>query len=461
MSESIGIVILAAGIGTRLKQKTPKPLLKILGKSLLDYIIDGANDFVEMRSLKAGFSVVVGHEKELVIDSLATREGINFPIQKQQNGTAGALLSYFESVEKAWDYDYTLILCADTPLISGQELDSLYSVIESGRDAVAATFRASNPSGFGRIIKSGSGFKIVEEKDADADQKKIEEVNSGLYIIKTSYLKKHLSNIDNKNASGEFYLTDIFKVDENVEAVEFENSDLFLGVNTLVQLEDLTQKLRVKKNNTLMHAGIHIMSSGTTFIDYDVEIEAGSIIHPNVSIWGNTKIGSGVVIQPNSVIDSSIIHNDVVIKANSILEGAEVFAEAVIGPFSRLRPGASVGEKSKIGNFVEIKKSQLSKGVKVSHLSYIGDAEIGDDTNIGCGFITCNYDGANKHLTKIGSGTFIGSDCQAVAPVNIGSDSFVAAGSTITSDIPDGGFGIARTKQTTKEGMAKRFLKKK
>ncbi len=460
MTESIGIVILAAGKGTRLKQKTPKPLLKIGGKTLLDYIILASEKFISNKSLKSQISIVVGHQKEEVIASLGDKK-YNFPVQEIQNGTGGALQAYFKSVKDAWSFDYTMVLCSDTPLITSSELEKLFEALKAGKDAVAATFKLSDPSGLGRIIRENKGFKIIEEKDTNDNQKKVKEVNSAVYVIKNSYLKKHLDSLNTNNASGEFYLTDIFKTEENVEAVLFENADTFLGINTMNQLEEITGKLNAKKNNELMEDGVHLISSQNTYIDAKASIGSGTLIYPNVHIWGNTKIGSNVVIEPNCIIQDCEIKDNVTIKANSVLESSKVLEGASIGPFARLRPGTEIGSEAKIGNFVEVKKSKLASGVKVSHLSYIGDAEIGADSNIGCGFITCNYDGANKHVTKIGSGTFIGSDCQAIAPVEIGSNSFVAAGSTITNNIPDGGFAIARSKQTTKPEMAKKFLKKK
>jgi bifunctional UDP-N-acetylglucosamine pyrophosphorylase/glucosamine-1-phosphate N-acetyltransferase len=460
MAESIGIVVLAAGKGTRLKQKTPKPLLKILGKTLVQYVLDASEKFIKNKSLEAQISVVVGHKSDEVIASFG-ETNYHFPLQKEQNGTAGALISYFDNVAGAWEQDYTMVLCADTPLITNVELEKLFNELGSNTQAVGATFKVDNPHGLGRIIRDDIGFKIVEEKDCTDLQREITEVNSAQYIIRTSYLKKYLKAVDNRNASGEFYLTDVFKTSENVKAFYFEDANTFLGINTLNQLESITNLLKQKKNNTLMNNGVNLMSCATTFIDFDVKIGEDTVIYPNVHIWGNTIIGNNVRIQPGCVIENSVIEDGAIIKANSTLENAKVCSNASIGPFTRLRPGAEIGEESKIGNFVEIKKSILSRGVKVSHLSYIGDAQIGEESNIGCGFITCNYDGANKHVTKIGSGAFIGSDCQAIAPVTIGNDSFVAAGSTITNDISDGGFAIARSKQITKKDMASKFIKNK
>jgi bifunctional UDP-N-acetylglucosamine pyrophosphorylase/glucosamine-1-phosphate N-acetyltransferase len=227
------------------------------------------------------------------------------------------------------------------------------------------------------------------------------------------------------------------------------------------QLANVSAVIRKKKLSQVFAEGVQILSAETVYIENDVQVGVGSVIYPNVTLLGKTTIGKNVVIESGTLIRNSTIHDGAEILANSHIEGAEVHTDATIGPMARLRPGADIGAEAKIGNFVEVKKSKLAKGVKVSHLSYVGDAEIGENSNIGCGFITCNYDGVNKHKTKIGSNTFIGSDVQAVAPIEIGNDAFVAAGSTITKSVPDGGFGIARSSQVTKEGAAKRFLKTK
>ena len=289
----------------------------------------------------------------------------------------------------------------------------------------------------------------------------ITEVNSGLYLLKTSYLLEHLKSIDSNNMSGEIYLTDVFKAGFNVAAHCFPEGNIFLGVNSLKQLEDVEKVLRKKIKLALQDNGVRFIDSSHCYIDSEVEIGAGSVIYPNTFITGKTKIGKNVVVEMGAQISHSIIDDGAKVLAYTILEGAHLRESASAGPFARLRPGADIGPKAKIGNFVEIKKSVLDRGVKVSHLSYVGDAFIGEETNIGCGFITCNFDGVNKHITKIGKNSFIGSDSQTVAPVIIGDNCFVASSSTITQDMPDGAFAISRGKQTTKIDLAKKFLKKK
>lgn len=466
MSNSIGIVILAAGKGTRMKTDTPKALSLCAGKPLLDYVISAAMTFAKNSSLKAEIGVVVGHRKELLEswwESHSEKNYIKTAWQKEQKGTADALKACFHDLPHFWNYDYTLVACADTPLISHGEFQELFNVLKAQRElvGVAASFETKNPSGYGRIIRGTKGFRIVEEKDATDEQRKVKEVNSAFYILKTSHVKAVLGQISNNNKSGEFYLTELFQDEFAVKAVTFPSEIPFLGINTLEQLAQVDKIIREKKVQKFMIEGVRFLNPEQVYIDSDVEIGVGSTIYPGCTLLGKTTIGASVVVESNCFIKNSKIANGAEILASSYLEEATVGPEATIGPMARLRPGADIGPDAKIGNFVEVKKSKLARGAKVSHLSYIGDAEIGENTNIGCGFITCNYDGANKHKTKIGSNTFIGSDCQVVAPIEIGNDAFVAAGSTITRSIPDGGFGIARSQQITKEGAAKKFLKTK
>jgi len=466
MSDSIGIVILAAGKGTRMKTETPKALMRTAGRPLLHYVLDEAKKFVNQFQLRAEIGVVVGHKKELLeawLKTISISEKVKTAWQKEQNGTADALKACFLDLPHFWDFDYTLVACADTPLISAFEFQELFSHLKKYPElvGVAATFETLHPKGYGRIVRGSNGFRIVEEKDATEDERKINEVNSGFYILKTSHLKNFLSGISNQNKAGEFYLTDLFQNHFNVKPIKFSSETPFLGINTMEQLAEVTRLLNEKKIKTLMLNGVEFLNPQSVYLDYDVTIEAGSVIYPNVTLTGHTQIGEKVLIESGAFIKNSIIRSHSQILAHSYVEEAVVQEKAVIGPMARLRPGSDIGSESKIGNFVEVKKSKLAKGVKVSHLSYIGDAEIGENTNIGCGFITCNYDGVHKHKTKIGSNSFIGSDCQAIAPIEIGSDAFLAAGSTITKNVPDGGFGIGRSQFVVKEEAAKRFIKTK
>jgi bifunctional UDP-N-acetylglucosamine pyrophosphorylase/glucosamine-1-phosphate N-acetyltransferase len=465
MTDSIGIVILAAGKGTRLKLDIAKALCPIQGKSLIDFVLKELKLFVAEENLKAKMSVVVGHLKENVESHVKEnfKDDVTFAWQKEQKGTADALKSYFDADETAWDHKYTLVVCADTPLLTSREFSKLYHEINANTEVqgVAATFKAEDPYGYGRILKGGNGFNIVEQKDASQAEQMINEVNSGLYIIKTEHIKKHLFEIDSKNKSNEFYLTDLFKQDFHVKACEFKDGAPFMGVNTLVQLEYAERELQRRKIESLQLSGVRFVNSSNCYIEEDVKVGQGTVVYPGVNLIGDTTVETDCLLESGVIVKDSHVHEGVKLLAYTYLENAEVGKSANIGPMARLRPGTIIGKDCKIGNFVETKKTQLHDGAKVSHLSYVGDAEIGENTNIGCGFITCNYDGANKHKTIIGKDSFIGSDCQMIAPVTLGEGVYVGSGSTINKDVPDGAFAIARERQTTKEGMAKRFLKTK
>ncbi len=463
MKYSIGAVILSAGEGKRLKLDAPKPLAPCLDKLLIDFPISAVKKFIKINNLSGLLTAVVGHKRELVSAYVEKNySDIAFAIQEKQLGTADALRSYFNSNSDTKNCEYTLVICADTPVVSSNELKEMYDhLIKNKLDAVAATFVESNPTGYGRIIRANKGFHIVEEKDASVDQRKITEVNSGLYILKTSYVLEHLEKVDSNNKSGEFYLTDVFKDGLNVDALVFQDKTTFLGVNTLVQLEEVERALREKIINHHRENGVRFIDSRHTYIDSEVVIGSGTTIYPNAFITGKTVIGENCIIENGAILKNAKLDNGATIFAYSSIEDTHLKSGASAGPYARLRPGTILGEKSKIGNFVELKKAVLEKGVKVSHLSYVGDAFIGEESNIGCGFITCNYDGANKHITKIGKNCFIGSDSQTIAPVEIGDDCFVASSSTITKNMPNGAFAISRGQQMTKEGMAHRFIKKK
>lgn len=416
MKHRINIVVLAAGEGKRMKTKWPKPLVPILGKCLIDFPLHAAFTFLEEGKFTGDVTVVLGHGKEEVKSYLdSENKKLFYCIQENQLGTADALRSFFSQGKSPLDNDWTLILCADTPLIGSETLKKMVEKLEES-DGVVATFKTPRPKGYGRIVKNGDSLLIVEEKDATDLERQIQEVNSGLYLFKTSFLTRALDKIDNNNAQKEFYLTDVFKHSKNLKSLLFEEESIFLGVNDLNQLSQAEKLLREKKNQKLMESGVRLMDPANTFIDYDVEIGTGVLVYPGTFIMGKTTIAEGSTIEHGSLIKNSHIGKNVTIKSMSYIDDVVIKDDCQIGPFARLRPGTEVGQDSKIGNFVEIKKSILAKGVKVSHLSYVGDANIGNNTNIGCGFITCNYDGKNKHQTTIGEDSFIGSDTQMIAP---------------------------------------------
>lgn len=460
--DNIGLVILAAGKGKRLKTSFPKPLAPILGRTLVDCVVRSVKQVLPSSPV----SFVVGHEKEKVEAHIASqpyfsKDQMDFVFQEQQNGTGHALKVALENSSTIKDCDYVIVLCADTPCLSSSLFEAMIEN-KNDLDALVVTFQPESPFGYGRVFDDGKGkVSIVEQKDASEEQRKHDVVNSGIYIFKREYLLNSIDKLNNENASGEFYLTDLMSFTDKAGSILASNPMEFIGVNDLVQLNQAESFLRKVKLQELMLSGVVIKDIETTFIDLDVEIGADSIVHPNVEILGKTSIGQASLIERGSIIRNSKIGNSSVIKANCYIDESIVSDEVKVGPMAQLRPGSELGKGTKIGNFVELKKAKLDEKVSVSHLSYVGDAEIGSGSNLGCGFISCNYDGANKSLTKIGKNTFIGSDSQMVAPINIGDNCYVASGSTINQDMPDGAFAIARSRQVTKEGMARKFLKKK
>lgn len=458
MSGKIAVVILAAGKGTRLKMDLPKPLAPLHKRVLIDYVTDSLKDLGDI-------FYITGHQEELVKEHIDKnyKGKINYTFinQAQQLGTGHAVRTYFENNKNASKYEYTLVTCADTPLLTNDIFEKLLTEIKLGKDAVCATFTTKNPFGYGRIKRFEKGFEIVEQKDASVEDAKIEEVNSGLYIFKTKYLEDHIFKISSNNKAQEFYLTDTFKREANVQPLMFEESLSFLGVNDLYQLSQAERGVIMQATKHLLsNVGVRVIDPSHTYI-YTKNVGRLSVIYPNVTIDENSTIGESVIIEQGCIIENSVIENGAHIKANSYITDSHVKAGAKIGPMAHLRPGSVIGEKSKLGNFVEIKKSTIGKNTSISHLSYVGDAIIGNEVNLGCGFITCNYDGANKHQTIIGDGSFIGSDTQMIAPITIGNDCYVASGSTINKSMADGDFAVARARQEIKPGLAKKFIKKK
>jgi bifunctional UDP-N-acetylglucosamine pyrophosphorylase/glucosamine-1-phosphate N-acetyltransferase len=413
-------------------------------------------------------TAVLGHQKENMQAYLQTRyPALNYVIQHEQKGTADAVRAYFTQTPSALDFAWTLIMCADTPLINAEVLNTLWqAALGESSAALAATFMVDDPSGYGRILREGAAikqgsFKIVEEKDASPDQRLIKEVNAGLYLVDTKLLHTHLQQINDQNKAHEFYLTDIFD-GQHGKAIPINNGmALLAGVNDMAQLATARAELRWQKIKSLQMAGVDIIDPATTYIDQEVEVEAEVVIHPGVHLEGKTVVKRGTVIEAGAVLKNMVVEEDVTIKAYCYLEDSRIMAKASVGPFAHLRPNSVVGPQAKVGNFVELKKATLLEGAKVSHLSYVGDAEIGRRTNIGCGFITCNYDGANKHFTKIGDDCFIGSDSQMIAPVELGDNCFVASGSTINKSMPANSFAISRGRQQTRVGEAEHFKAKK
>jgi len=448
---------MAAGKGTRLKSKHPKVLHEVGGKPLLAHVIAAAAQVVPAQDVYA----IVGHEAARVREAIAGTD-INFILQDPQRGTGHALMVAREALTA---YDQVIVLSGDTPLITLATITKLRDFHVSKKAAMTIlTARLENPTGYGRIVRKKKSHdevgSIVEEKSATAAQKKIKEINSGFYAFAARSLFGHIDELKTDNPHGEFYLTDMAAVltraKLRVVAVEAIDPSEILGSNTRSELVSLDQRMRMAKCHTLMTDGVTIFYPQTCVIDRDVEIGADTVLEPFVQILGNTHIGSDCRIRSYSVINDSIIGNGVLIRPGCVLDGAKVKAGAILGPYSHLRPGSEIGEGAHVGNFVETKKIRLGKGSKANHLTYLGDAEIGEGVNIGAGTITCNYDGTHKHNTVIEDGVFIGSDATLVAPVTIGKNAYVAAASCITDDVPAESLALGRARQIVKTGWAKR-----
>ncbi|MBT1248550.1 MULTISPECIES: bifunctional UDP-N-acetylglucosamine diphosphorylase/glucosamine-1-phosphate N-acetyltransferase GlmU [unclassified Thermosipho (in: thermotogales)] len=431
-------LILAAGMGKRMNSKYPKVIHEIFGKPMILWVIGTAKRFGEV-------AVVLGHKYEMVEDKLPN--DVRIYIQKKQLGTAHAVMSAIEFVSKD---DNLLILYGDVPFISYETLKRLEKVhLESNSDVTILTAILENPSGYGRIVRDDK-IKIIEDKDADDEIKKIKEINTGIYIIKGRYLIENINKINNNNAQGEYYLTDILRFTEKISTVITENIDEITGINDRIQLARLEKRIRKKINEKLMKEGVRIIDPDVVYIDPQVKIGKDTVIYPFTFIEGDTTIGEDCIIGPMTRIKNSKIGNNVIINRSEV-EKAEVKDNVSVGPYARLREGTILDTNVKIGNFVETKKTVIGQNSKAQHLTYLGDATIGKNVNIGAGTITCNYDGKKKHPTFIEDNVFIGSNSSLVAPVKIGKNSITAAGSTITNNVPENSLAIARERQINKE----------
>ena len=447
---------MAAGKGTRLKSKHPKVLHEVGGKPLLAHVIAAATKVVPAKDVYA----IVGHEAELVRKTVAGT-GIGFVLQEPQRGTGHALMVSGDALSV---YDVVIVLSGDAPLITPETIKRLRDFHLSRKAAMTLlTAQLTIPTGYGRVLRKGSSDDvkaIVEEKSATTAQRKIHEINSGFYAFDVNALFGNIGKLSTANPHAEYYLTDMAAVlskgKARVVAVKTGNPHEILGSNTRGELSQIDQHMRAAKCQKLMAEGVTIFYPQTCVVDNDVQVGADTVIEPFVQILGNTKIGSDSVVRSYSVIRDSDIGDGVTIRPGSILDQATVKSRAVIGPYSHLRPGSEIGEGAHVGNFVETKKIKLGKGSKANHLTYLGDAEIGEGVNIGAGTITCNYDGKNKFKTVIEDGVFIGSDSTLVAPVTVGKGAYVAAASCITEDVAADSLAVGRVRQTVKEGWAKR-----
>lgn len=450
--KTLHIVILAAGKGSRMRSKTPKVLHKVAGKPLLGHVVDTA-----LTLDPATIHIVIGHGKEQVLTEFSQhpqRATLNFVEQATQLGTGDAVSHALPGIP---DDAIVLMLTADVPLIKSATLKALVDCMQSNTLTVL-TAELDNPFGLGRITRDQNGCVdgIVEEKDANETQRKIKEINSGIICAHKNPLTQWLKHVGNKNKQQEYYLTDVVGIayhDGNpISTLKVEHSDEVSGINDRLQLAKAERAYQAQQTEALMRSGVTLVDPKRVDIRGTVNIGEDTIIDINVLIEGTTSIGNDVTIGPNCVISNCTVADNVTIHANSVLQEATVSSQCQIGPFARLRPGSHLAEGVKIGNFVETKNAKLETGAKVNHLSYVGDAEVGSNTNIGAGVITCNYDGVNKHQTHIGKDVFIGSDCQLVAPVTINDGATIGAGSTITGDVASEALAISRGKQRIIKG---------
>lgn len=453
MSE-LRAVILAAGKGTRMRSKLPKVLHKVGGKPMLQHVLDAADAAGAAEKI-----VIVGHEAELV-EAMVGEQG-KIVLQAEQLGTGHAVMQTQDALA---DFKGTvMILCGDTPLLDGAELKKFYEAhVQSGAAATVLTAHMDNPFGYGRIVRDAEGNvqEIVEEKDADAQQKLIKEVNTGIYCLECPLMFEVLSTLTCDNAQGEYYLTDVLTklnaAGRKVGGVVTEDSDMVMGINSRRQLAEAESVMRERILGKLMDAGVTIMDPASTFIESSVKIGRDTIIYPFTWLEGTTEIGEDCEIGPN------VRFTNVKIGSGNHLQfmyghDCQVCDGVTAGPYVHLRPDTVIGNKVKIGNFVEVKNSHIGVGTKLPHLTYIGDSDIGSGVNMGCGCITVNYDGKKKYRTVIEDNAFVGCNTNLVAPVTVKAGSYIGAGSTITKEVPENSLAIARAKQKNIEGWAEKY----
>jgi bifunctional UDP-N-acetylglucosamine pyrophosphorylase/glucosamine-1-phosphate N-acetyltransferase len=454
--KEFSVIILAAGKGTRMKSPLPKVLHPVAGTPMIKKVIDAARG--------AGASeirIVLGHGESL-IRKVIEPMGVSCFVQTKQLGTADAV----KSAETKTLQGTVLILNGDHPLLLASDLEKILTEFHENPCSLAVvTATLKNPGSLGRIVRhNGELHSIVETSDASGDTLKIREVNSGIYVTNAEVLTEYLSMIKNNNSKQEFYLTDLIEVckaeKEKMIAIKAKPHVAF-GVNTQKELSMATKVLFKRKSDQLMADGVLFIDPRNTYVEEECFVGPGSVLYPGVYLRGRSNIGAYCVLEPNCYLAHTKVDDGVHIKAGTYMEQAIVSARASIGPYAHLRPGTEIGVEAHIGNFVELKKTKFGARSKAGHLSYLGDASIGEDVNIGCGTITCNYaPDKKKYRTKIGDRVFVGSDSQLVAPVEIGNDALIASGSTITKDVPAKSLGIARARQENKIGFAEKFLAK-
>ena len=443
---NLKIVILAAGQGTRMKSKIPKVLHKVLDKPMLDHVMEAAQVVTNNKPI-----VVIGHMSDMVREHLGDKAEI--ALQEEQLGTGHAVMMAEHYID---DEDEVLILCGDTPLIKGETLKEMTKIKSEGYAAVVMSAVEDDPTGYGRIIRDESDdfMRIREQKDASEEEKAIKEINAGMYIINGKLLKENLSKLSVNNAQREYYLTDVLEHIKNaghrIGVYQADKKEI-MGVNSRLQLSEAERIMRLDVNKMHMANGVTLIDTNSTYIDKNVKIGRDTIIYPNCHIKGNSVIGEDCIIRENTTIEDSHIEDHVTIKSSTILS-SKVGARTTIGPYAYLRPKSVLGEDVKIGDFVEVKNAEIGNGSKASHLSYIGDAVVGKNVNIGCGVVFVNYDGKNKFKSIVEDNAFIGSNSNLVAPVTVKEGGYIATGSTVTVDVPEGALCVARAREVIKEG---------
>jgi bifunctional UDP-N-acetylglucosamine pyrophosphorylase / glucosamine-1-phosphate N-acetyltransferase len=456
------VVILAAGKGTRMKSARPKVLHHVAGTPMIDYVLATAAQLTP-RSI----TVVVGHQPDILRRALAGHGGLRVVVQEPQLGTGHALLSTKGALSEA---EGTLVLLSgDVPALTAKSLKVLVDHhVTAKAAATVMTAVVANPLGYGRIVRTagsraGGGrqiARIVEEKDATPGEREIQEINSGIYAFDLDGLFETLQTIGASNAQGEYYLPDLVAVfrsrSRSVETVTVSNPEEIQGINSRAELAAASRNVRLQKTAELMAAGVTLEDPETTYIDRDVMVGADTVIHPFVSLERGTTIGEGCEIHSGARIVASRIGDRVTVLNHCVITDSTVEHGASVGPFAHLRPESVIKPRAKVGNFVEMKKSTLGAGSKSMHLTYLGDAEIGENVNIGAGTITCNYDGTSKHTTTIESGAFIGSDSQLIAPVTVGKEAYVGTGTTVREDVPPGALAVSAGKQRNLEGWVEK-----
>ncbi len=458
MSQGFLALILAAGKGTRFKSDRIKVLHPLLGKSMLQLVVDSV-----LRLKPQKVYVVVGYQKDEIRKEVQS-DKVALVHQKEQLGTAHAVMAASSVLKKDINSD-VLIINADLPLVRPQTLKPLLTLHRNQRNSLTfLSAELENPTGFGRIIRSDGKIRVIEEKDASPSVKKIKEVNTGVYLFRVRDLLASLPKVSNQNKKREYYLTDVTGImaqeGKKISSYKTPNTGEFVGVNSRYELAQAIEVLRERKIRDLTEKGVTVLDPKTTWIDLDVKIGLDTVIYPSVVIEGRSVIGRECRLYPFTHIRDSRLGSGVEILGSTMIENSVIENEARVGPFSRLRPDSIIRKKAKVGNFVEMKNTDLGRKSKAMHLSYLGDTEVKGEVNVGAGTITCNYDGKKKYKTYIDEGAFIGSGTELIAPVKIGKKAYIGAGSTITKDVSPEALAVSRSKQVEKKNWSRRNRKK-